>query len=55
MSTLQNTKLIEQLREEYEELGGDIKDLDLFLALHKGPTEAFIINLLKDKINEIRN
>ncbi len=55
MSTLQNEQLIEQLKEEYEEAGGDLEDLDLYLALHKGPTDAFIINLLKEKINALRN
>jgi hypothetical protein len=54
MSTIQNTQLMEQLREEYEELGGNLKDLDLYLVLHKNPTDAFIINLLKEKIDNLK-
>ena len=46
MSTIQNTKLIEQLREEVEELGGDTSNI-------KG-SEIEIINQLKKLICELQ-
>ncbi len=52
MSTLQNTQLIEQLMEEYQELGGNLKDLDLYLAHYKDITEAEIIDVLKKEITK---
>ena len=46
MSTIQNTKLIEQLKEEVEELGGDTSSI-------KG-SEIEIINQLKKLICELQ-
>ncbi len=51
MSTLQNEQLIEQLMEEYQELGGNLKDIDI----RKNPSDIEVVEKLKEEIYKLKD
>ena len=54
MSNKQNTQLIEQIKEEYEELVGNLKSVEFYLALSKNLSDEEIISVLKEKIDNLK-